>query len=123
VPPQIKGKISNHGARGHGIDMQARAKTAFVEVNDASRHGGPRVHEGYQTGDTVTLDQKYEAQMIDSDRVKKNVAINKAKSPAYLIGMPDKIVPRKGTMLELKTRGILNRPVSSTCTLSRDKGK
>jgi hypothetical protein len=114
VPPPIKGKISNHGARGHGIDMQARAKTAFVEVKGASRHGGPRVHEGYQTGDTVTRDQKYEAQMLDPDRVKKNVAINKAKSPAYLIGMPDKIVPRKGTMLELKTRGILNWPVSST---------
>jgi hypothetical protein len=114
VPPPIKGKSSNHDAHGHGIDMQARAKTAFVEVKGATRHGGPRVQEGYQKGDTVTRDQKYEAQMLDPEFVKKNVAINKGNNPVYLIGMPDKIVPRKGTMLELKTRGILNWPVSST---------
>jgi hypothetical protein len=71
VPPPIKGKISNHGARGHGIDMQARAKTAFVEVKGATRHGGATVHEGYQTGDTMTRDQKNEAQMLDPDRVQK----------------------------------------------------
>jgi hypothetical protein len=70
--------------------------------------GGATVHEGYQMGDTVTRDQKYEAQMLDPDNVQKNVGINKPKNPAYLIGMPDEIVPRKGTMLELKTRGILN---------------
>jgi hypothetical protein len=42
------------------------------------------------------------------------VGINKRKNPAYLIGVTDEIFPRKGTMLELKTRGILNWPVSST---------
>jgi hypothetical protein len=42
------------------------------------------------------------------------VGINNRKNLAYLIGMSNKIVPRKGTMLELKTRGILNWPVSST---------
>jgi hypothetical protein len=94
--------------------MQATVKKSFVEVKGVTRHGGETVHECYHTGDTVTRDQKYEAQMLDPDRVQKNMGINKPNNLVYLICMPDEIVPIKVTMLELKTKGIINCPVSCT---------
>jgi hypothetical protein len=61
-----------------------------------------------------TRDQKYEAQMIDPLCVVKYVAPRTPANPNALIGVPDEIVPRKGTMLEFKTRGIFNIHVAPT---------
>jgi hypothetical protein len=113
-PPPLKGKIGNHGARGLGIDMLAKARVPLVESKMAARHKGLDVHESYMQGCQETRDQKYEAQMLDPSSVVKYVAPTTSANSNVLIGVPDEIVPRKGTMLEFKTRGIFNLPVAPT---------
>jgi hypothetical protein len=52
--------------------------------------------------------------MLDPSSVVKYVAPRTSSNSNVLIGVPDEIVPRKGTMLEFKTRGIFNLPVAPT---------
>jgi hypothetical protein len=52
--------------------------------------------------------------MLDPSCVVKYVAPRTSANPKALLGVPDEIVPRKGTMLEYKTRGIFNLPVDPT---------
>jgi hypothetical protein len=113
-PPPLKGKHGNHGARGHCIDMLAKAKVALVETTMDAHHKGLCMYEGYIQCYQDTRDQKYEAQMLDPSHVVKYVAPSMSNNPQALLGVPDKIVPRKGTMLEYKTRGIFNLPVAPT---------
>jgi hypothetical protein len=52
--------------------------------------------------------------MLDPSCVVKYVAPRTSTNPNALLGVPDEIVPRKGTMLEYKTHGIFNLPVAPT---------
>jgi hypothetical protein len=100
VPPPLKGKIGNRGARGHGIEMLDKAKVLLVEITMDASHEGLGVHESYMQGCQDTRDQKHEAQMLDPSCVVKYVAPRTSANPKALLGVTDEIVPRKGTMLE-----------------------
>jgi hypothetical protein len=79
-----------------------------------AHHKGLGVHESYMQGCQDTRDQKYEAQMFDPSFVVKYVPPKTSMNPKALLGVPDKIVPRKGNMLEYKTWDIFNLHVTPT---------
>jgi hypothetical protein len=56
--------------------------------------------------------------MLDPSSVVKYVAPRTSANYNALIGVPDEIVPRNGTMLEFKTRGIFNLPVAPTSLIT-----
>jgi hypothetical protein len=114
VTPNLKEKMGIMEPVDTVLICLLKPSPPLVETTMDSRHKGLGVHKIYMQGCQYTRDHKYEAQMLDPSCVVKYVFPRTSKNPKALLGVPDEIVPRKGTIVEYKTRGIFNLHVTPT---------
>jgi hypothetical protein len=112
VPTPIKGKPHNHGGNGDGSLKAAEDHVTLLEATTSARQKGVVEHGGHMQCTQVMRDQKYKSHMLDPSRVVENRRIKKPKNPVILYGMHSEIIPREGTMLEFKTRGLFDLSVT-----------